>query len=91
MKLYSASSQIRAFGEPYSLVELNSEMQNKTYVSAIAQMAPYMKSWSMGDESFVKTELNSAITGVIENDQDISSALSQVEKNINEQLAQTNQ
>ena len=91
MKLYSGSSQIRAFGEPYSLVELNSEMQNKTYVSAIAEMAPSMKSWSMGDESFVKAELNDAITEVVENDQDISYALSQAEDNINEQLAETNQ
>ena len=91
MKLYSNSSQIRAFGEPYSLVELNSEMLNKTYVSAIAEMAPYMQSWSMGDESFVKAELNSAITGVIEDDQDTSYSLTLAEDNINEQLAETNQ
>jgi multiple sugar transport system substrate-binding protein len=91
MKLYSNSSQVRAFGEPYSLVELNSEMLNKTYVSAVAEMASNMQSWSMGDESFVKAELNSAITGVIENGQESSFTLSEAENNINEQLAETNQ
>ncbi len=91
LALYSNSSKIRAFGEPYSLVELNSEMEGDSYVSAIAQMAPYMKSWQMGDESFVKASLNQAITDIIENEVDIESALKEAEDTINEQLAKTNQ
>ena len=90
MKLYSNSSNIRAFGEPYSLVELNGEMLGKTYVSAIAEMAPYMQSWPMGDESFVKATLKDAITEANETEKEISSILSNAEDTINEQLAKTN-
>lgn len=89
-QLYSASSTIRAFGEPYSRVDLNSEMQGKPYVSAIATMAPYMKSWQMGDESFVKATINDAITEILENGKDISSALKNAESIINSKLAETN-
>ncbi len=89
-QLYSASSTVRAFGEPYSRVDLNSEMKGKPYVSAIAEMAPYMKSWQMGDESFVKATINEAITAILENNRDISSALRNAENTINSKLAETN-
>jgi multiple sugar transport system substrate-binding protein len=91
MEMYSNASKIRAFGEPYSLMELKSEMVDKKYVSAIAEMAPYMKSWQMGDESFVKTAINDAITAVVENGTNSNTALREAEKDINDQLAQTNQ
>lgn len=90
-KLYSNQSAIRAFGEPYSLVELNSEMVGQSYVDAIAKSAPNMKSWQMGDESFVKATLNEAITAVAENGKNSKDALSTAEEEINTQLAQTNQ
>lgn len=89
-KLYSASSTVRAFGEPYSRVDLKDEMIGKPYVSAIAEMAPYMKSWQMGDETYVKTALADAITSVIENGTDVSVALKKAESTINSRLAQTN-
>jgi len=89
-KLYSASSTIRAFGEPYSRVDLKDEMIGKPYVSAIAEMAPYMKSWQMGDETYVKTALADAITSVIENGTDVSVTLKKAESTINSRLAQTN-
>lgn len=91
MGMYSNASKIRAFGEPYSLTELKSEMVGKKYVSAIAEMAPYMKSWQMGDESFVKTAINEAITAVVENGTNSNTALREAEEDINDQLAQTNQ
>jgi multiple sugar transport system substrate-binding protein len=91
MELYSNSSKIRAFGEPYSLVELNSEMTGKAYVSAIAEMAPKMKAWQMGDESFVKSTLNEAVTNILESGMDISEALKKAETAINGKLAVTNQ
>lgn len=90
MKLYSASSKIRLFGEPYSLVELNDQMLGKAYVDAIAKMAPNMKSWQMGDESFVKETIDEAITKIVENGADVSAALKQAETTINERLAVTN-
>ncbi len=91
MNLYSNSSQIRAFGEPYSLVELNSSMVDKAYVSAIAEMAPEMRSWQMGDESFVKSTLNEVVTNILESGMDINEALRKAETAINEKLAVTNQ
>ena len=90
MKLYSNASQIRAFGEPYSLVELNSEMKGKPYVSAIAQMAPYMRSYPWGDEAVVNTAINTAITDIIENRSDVDSALKDAETTINATIEQTN-
>ncbi len=89
-KLYSASSTVRAFGEPYSRVDLRDQMIGKPYVSAIAEMAPYMKSWQMGDESYVKSVLNDAITSVVENGKEVSTALKNAESAINSRLAQTN-
>ena len=65
-------------------------MKGKQYVDAIAKMAPYMKSWQMGDESFVKATINEAITKIIENGMEVSSALKQAETTINEKLAVTN-
>jgi len=90
MKLYSNASQIRAFGEPYSLVELNSEMLNKPYVSAIAQMAPNMRSYSWGDETLVNSTINTAITDIIEGRSDVDSALEDAEAVINATIEQTN-
>lgn len=87
---YSNASAIRAFGEPYSLVELNSEMTGQSYVDAIAKSANNMTSWQMGDESFVKATLNEAITSVVEDGKDSLTALKTAESEINTQLAQTN-
>jgi len=89
-KLYSNEAAIRAFGEPYSLVDLNSEMTDQAYVGAVAKSASNMISWAMGDESFVKATLNEAITSVVEDDGDSQTALSKAQEEINTQLAQTN-
>ncbi len=90
MKLYSNASQIRAFGEPYSLVELNSEMQGKPYVSSIAQMAPNMRAYPWGDETVVNTAINTAITDIIEGRRDVDTALEDAEATINATIEQTN-
>ncbi|MGI6484096.1 MAG: ABC transporter substrate-binding protein [Candidatus Dojkabacteria bacterium] len=93
LKLYSSSSTTgdRAFGEPYSLVELNEEMKGKAYVDAIAKMAPYMRSWQLGDESFVRSSIEEAITRIVESGKDVNSVLRETENTINNRLAQTNQ
>jgi len=90
MTKFSNESKIRAFGEPYSLVELNSSMSGNSYLTAIAEMAPYMKSWQMGDETIVKQTLNQLITSVVEDGQDPEAALKNAQEDINDQLAQTN-
>lgn len=90
MKLYSNSSKIRAFGEPYSLIELNSELMNKKYVSAIAEMAPYMQSWQKGDEYTINSAIDEAITEIIENGKEIPNVLKNTETVINAKIEETN-
>ena len=88
--LFSNSSEIRAFGEPYSRMSLKSDLLANPYTKAIAEMAPYMKAWQMGDQSFVEELLREAITQVSENNGDPKSVLTEIEKDINDQLAVTN-
>lgn len=90
MTKFSNESKIRAFGEPYALVELNSNMTENLYLKAIAEMAPYMKSWQMGDETVVKQTLDQLITSIVEDGQEPETALKNAEEDINDQLAQTN-
>lgn len=92
LKMYSNASTIgqRAFGEPYSLKELNSEMKGKAYVDAIATMAPYMKSVQLGEEGYVRAALEQAVTQILENNLSIEDALREAEKTINTKLAQSN-
>lgn len=90
LNLYSNASKIRAFGEPYSLVELNSEMEGRAYVSAIAEMSPFMKSIPIGDEQTVDSAIDEAITEIVENGKDISSALKEAEESINNIIRETN-
>lgn len=87
---YSNAAKVRAFGEPYSLVELNQDLQSQPYISAVGISAPNMTSWQMGDESFVKASLNEAITSIVEDGTDTQVALQNAEEAINKQLAQTN-
>jgi ABC-type glycerol-3-phosphate transport system substrate-binding protein len=89
-EIFSNSSQIRAFGEPYSLVSLNDSLASNTYLQAYADMSPYMRSWSMGDQGFVEQTLNSAITEIIKDGEDINSAMKNAQSDINDQLAETN-
>jgi ABC-type glycerol-3-phosphate transport system substrate-binding protein len=87
---FSNSAQIRAFGEPYSLTSLNSELENNPYLNAYSIMAPYMHSWGMGDQGFVEQTLNEAITQIVQGEESIDSAMEIAQENINDQLAQTN-
>jgi ABC-type glycerol-3-phosphate transport system substrate-binding protein len=100
-KLYSNSSSVRAFGEPYSLKSLSSllysaddneekDLEDENYPSAIIEMAPSMRAWRMGDQYFVENKLNEAITSVIEDGTDPSMALEDAQAEINDQLAESN-
>ncbi len=88
--LFSNSSKIRAFGEPYSRVSLNSKLLDNPYTKPIAEMAPYMQAWQMGDQTYVEELLREAITSVVENNGDPKSVLTKVEGDINDQLAVSN-
>lgn len=88
--LFSNSSEIRAFGEPYSRVSLNSKLLDNPYTKPIAEMAPYMQAWQMGDQTYVEELLREAITSVVENNGEPKSILTRVEGDINNQLAVSN-
>lgn len=86
-EFYSNSSQIRAFGEPYSRKSMSTLLVNEPYVGAVMEMAPNLQSWKKGEEAFVNEAFNTAITAVVENNVEPSSALLEAQKRINEKLA----
>ncbi len=89
-RLYQNAAKIRTFGEPYSRVSMNKELLDNRYTQALGYMAPYMKSWQMGEQAFVQNLLKQGITDVVENDEDSDSVLSRIEREINVQLAVSN-
>ncbi len=74
-KMYAAELQIRAFGEPYSRPDLASEIEDAPYVGTFIQMAPYMKSWHIGDQTTSEDALNQAISDVVDGRSQESQAL----------------
>lgn len=89
--MFSNSSQIRAFGEPYSLKSLSSELSSHPYLSAFMEMAPTMQSWKMGEQGYIEESINTAINDVVEGGIQINSALSDAETRINEKLLESSQ
>lgn len=89
-RIHQNSAKTRTFGEPYSRVSMNEELKAEEYTTAIALMAPYMKSWQMGEQEYVDGLLRDAITEVAENERNISSVLRETEEQINEKLAISN-
>jgi multiple sugar transport system substrate-binding protein len=90
-RLYQNAAKVRAFGEPYSRVSMNAELADNPYTSALAYMAPYMKSWQFGEQSFVEEKLKEAITQHVQRNQTNSeSILRTAEQEINLRLAVSN-
>lgn len=87
-ELYSNSSTVRAFGEPYSRESMASELSNKPYVGAIITMAPDMQAWKMGEQGYIEKRLREAITDVAQNGVDADQAMLEAEKDINKKLAE---
>ncbi len=89
-RLNQNAAKIRTFGEPYSRVSMNQELKENEYTQALGYMAPYMKSWQIGDQMVVDDFLKDAITKVVEEEQDSESVLKNTEEEINIKLAQSN-
>lgn len=89
-EIFSNSGADRAFGEPYSLVSLNDAKKNNPYLKAYAEMAPYMQSWGMGEQTLVEEMLNDAITQISQDDRALESVMRNTQKDINDQLAESN-
>lgn len=90
-RLFSNAAQTRAFGEPYSRVSMNEELAENPYTEAIAEMAPEMRSWQIGDQIFVEELFRDAISEIVNSNKDTSSILKSIQIDINDQLAETNQ
>ena len=73
---YSNGSKIRAFGQPYSRVDLAQDLSNNPYVAPIMESAPTMKSFKMGYQTEVESYLRTAINDVAENSASPEDALS---------------
>jgi len=84
--MFSNSSQIRAFGEPYSRTDLSEDLKSNPYTAAYATMAPSMKAWQMGEQSYVEESLRTAINDIVEGGTSESEALKSAQTRINEKL-----
>lgn len=89
-RLYQNAAKVRAFGEPYSRVSMNSELANNEYTQALSYMAPFMKAWQIGEQGYVEQILKNAITENVERNKDSSSVLKTAEFEINQKLAVSN-
>ena len=69
---------------------MNTELLDSEYTEALGYMAPYMKAWQMGEQSFVEEKINQAITDVVENRKNSTSILRNVQEEINQRLAVSN-
>ena len=89
-RVYQNAAKTRTFGEPYSRVSMNAELSENKYTSALAYMAPYMKSFQIGEQAFVEYQLRQAITAVAENKKSSKSTLQNIQDEINIRLAVSN-
>ena len=85
-KLYAIQADNRAFGEPYSRVNMASEISSSPYVGPFIQMAPYYESWRIGDQTISEAALNEAIGAVADDRSQSRAALNQAATTINDEL-----
>ena len=69
---------------------MNSELLENEYTEALGYMAPYMKSWQMGEQAFVEEKLSNAITEIAESNRNINTVMKNTQTEINEKLAVSN-
>lgn len=50
--VFQQASQVRLFGEPYSLVSLGGELSQDPIVGAFVEQGPYYKSWYLSSNTF---------------------------------------
>ncbi len=79
----------RAFGEPYSRIDMATDLQSNVYIGSIIKMAPKMKSWKMGEQSYIEAQLRTAINDVVVNEVESYVALKEAEDTINEKFQTT--
>ncbi len=75
-QFYAESSKIRPFGQPYPLKSLQKDLVGERYVGPIMEMAPYLKSWKMGQYPEIEKHINNAILDSTEAQNSINQILS---------------
>lgn len=86
MSLFSVTSDYRAFGEPYSRKDLYDELAKVDYVGPFIEMAPFYKSWRIGDQTTSEEALNKAISDVVERRSQAGSAMDEAVETINTRM-----
>jgi multiple sugar transport system substrate-binding protein len=86
MTMYSAESNSRSFGEPYSRKDLAEEISGSGYVGAFIQMAPFYVSWRIGDQKTSEAALNKAIADVVEGRASTGTALEEAQTTANDKM-----
>lgn len=94
-KLYSSQSEVRAFGEPYSRVDLASSLSSDQYVGAYLQDAPNAKSWYLntythdnGINDLIIKYYQDAVNAVIAGTKEAEAAMTTVEQGTQQVLRQ---
>jgi multiple sugar transport system substrate-binding protein len=87
-EMYSNSSKVRAFGEPYARKSMSIDIENDPYSGAIIKMAPTMQAWKMADQAFIEESLRTAINDVVGKDVRIPEALKDAQDRINTRLSE---
>ena len=93
-KLYTAESNLRLFGEPYSLKELGSSLESDSYVGAFVKQGSYAKSWYLCSRTFdnglndrIIKYYEDAVNDII-NGKDIETALNTTSSGVSQILSQ---
>jgi len=87
--IYTNSSKVRAFGQPYPRIDVASEQKSNPYIAAIISEASSMKTLKMGNQTVVHNALNKAIENVAKDISSPSSALQQAQQEINASITST--
>ena len=67
---------------------MGAELQSHAYLGAFMEMAPQMKAWKIGEQSYIEEQLRTAINDVAVNGTPSEVALLEAEESINAKLAQ---
>lgn len=89
-RLFQNATKTRPIGPPYARVSMNQELLDNPYTKAVGIMAPYMKSWQMGEQFFVEDLIKENITKIVESGTSAEATMMNLEKQINNRLAVTN-
>lgn len=94
-KLYSSQSQVRSFGEPYSRVDLATQLADDPYVAPYLSDAPAAQGWYLSSNTFdngindqIIKYYEDAITAVAVNSRTVSDVVTTLDQGVKQVLRQ---